>query len=204
MHLLPCYFSMKRVFPFLFIISVIICANAGCKKSGIYKNLPEDFSNFADTAKVAYLMGEISPDSLARFICDEVLKPDSIKLINSLNESVRYAYIKYPDSLRIIFGKEIDAYSDNLPLENKTRLYYLAKGDDPIRLGYKIGKEYIQSFHEGKNQYDELNKVLEIFEIVSNDGNEFMYKLQTGIKTALQAGGIDLDSLAVGKLHSTK
>lgn len=187
-----------RLLP-LTILALIIGTSAGCNPSG--PSYPEGFSSFADTAKVAFFMANSQPDSVARFICYEALKQDSTGQIDSLHQSVMYAYLNYRDSNRVVFGEEIDRIASIQTPENRARLFYLA-AQDPYRLGYKFGKEYGEAIKEGNPATDSLRLEYSAFSGLAEKDSLFFHKFKIGVKTAFN--GLEIPDSVFVKAISLK
>ena len=135
-------------------------------------------------------MNHVAADSLARYICESAISEDTSGSIKSINEAVLYAYINYPDSLKKVFGSELDNYTNSLPVSKRVKLYYLAGKDDPIRLGYKVGKEYVASISDTLGCSTNLKEEIKAYNTVSKNDSSFMDRFMTGLSTALNAAGM--------------
>ena len=176
---------------------------AGCGNKSAAEVLPAELAESPDTVKIGYLMNVMMPDSLAYFICNDMIKPDSVRVLSSLNESVNYAFINYADSCRRQFGEEIDSYIITLPAADRVRLYYLASQSDPRRLGFKIGKEFIGKANSDSVSAKIFGEELVEFNTYAEADKDFYKQFVSGLERALQIQGLSLDSLPV-KMKSIK
>lgn len=149
--------------------------------------MPEDFDRFSDTAKVAYMMEIVSPDSVARFICDAALGKSEAARITAFPEASAYAYQHYADSNLIVFSQELDYYSANLPLPEKMKIYSLAGQMDPQRLGYELGLEYVGYIRENKANVEEVKKEIDALKTACGEDSLTYIRFLKGFKTVLQA-----------------
>lgn len=182
----------RTLVPLSIIMLIIAGANAGCRQNE-KTELPENFSLLPDTSKVRFLMHKLSPDSLANYICSEALKERGE--IDSLNESVRFAYINYGDSAKIDFGNAVDAFQAGLRPKERIKLYTMARGNDPRRLGYRIGKDYASQIKTGKPDIDYIEAELIEFSRQENTSGTFFKDFITGLKVAFNEAGIMKDNL---------
>ncbi|MBD5176909.1 MAG: hypothetical protein HDT05_05805 [Bacteroidales bacterium] len=126
------------------LFSTAMLASCGGDKDGS-GNFPKDFNSKSDEAKVAYMMENASPDSVARFICRAALGEVPGVRIDTLATATLYAYETYKDENLQTFAQAYDSFADALPLDKKMTLRKLAAMDDPMALGYELGLEYVNS-----------------------------------------------------------
>lgn len=98
------------------------CASSGSDKE---KGFPSGFDSLDDVSKVAYVIENATPDSVARFLCEASLGHVAEARIDTLALAAAFAYEHYNDSALIAFSQEFDSYSANLPLADKMRIYSL-------------------------------------------------------------------------------
>ncbi|MDE7080755.1 MAG: hypothetical protein K2O78_03780 [Muribaculaceae bacterium] len=135
-------------------LSVIsVACGSGSAEGGAF---PEGFAAMDDAAKVEYMMKTVVPDSVARFICNAALGHLGNVGIDTLSMASLYAYEHYKDDELQSFQAAYDAYSENLPLNEKMKLRKLAAQDDPDRLGYNLGLEYVSDIREGRKTAAEV------------------------------------------------
>ena len=160
---------------------------AACsKKQVVTETMPENFDQLPDTAKVAYMMEVVSPDSVARFICNASLGKSSLGAISAFPEATAYAYQHYADSCLISFSQELDYYSANLPLADKMKIYSLAGQTDPQRLGYELGLEYVGYIRENHTNVEEVKREIEAFKTACGEDSLTYVRFIKGFKTVLQ------------------
>ncbi len=151
------------------------------------QTMPDNFDQFADTAKVAYMMDVVSPDSVARFICDAALGKSKVAAITAFPEASAYAYQHYADSSLIAFSQELDYYSANLPLADKMKIYSMAGQTDPQRLGYELGLEYVGYIRDNKANVEEVKKEIAALKSACGEDSLTYIRFLKGFKTVLQA-----------------
>ena len=130
------------------LILAAVCVGCGSSGGGNSERLPVDLSAMSDTERVAYMMEHVEPDSVARFICDASLGRVGNVHIDSLPTATLYVYEHYRDSALVAFSQEYESYSASLPLADKMRLYSMAGTDDPMRMGYRLGLEYVSEIRD--------------------------------------------------------
>ncbi|MBD5358478.1 MAG: hypothetical protein HDR88_16075 [Bacteroides sp.] len=148
--------------------------------------LPEDFNSRDDASKVDYMMKQVSPDSVARFICNGALGKINGIRIDTIAIAVAHAYANYNDSSLILFSREFDDYSSNLELADKMRIYLMSGLSDPKRLGYELGLEYVDHIRADSMQVKDVKEELEAFKAACSDDTLTYVRFIKGFKTALR------------------
>lgn len=167
-------------------ICFMALASCGSKHVVEEKSLPDNFNALSDTAKVAYMMKIVEPDSVARFICNAALgKSDGIN-IDTLAIASAYAYEHYTDSCLVAFSRELDYYSANLPLADKMTVYLMAGQEDPQRLGYELGLEYVSHIRENKMKVEDVKREIEAFKTACGEDSLTYVRFIKGFQTVLQ------------------
>lgn len=174
---------------------MLLPALTGCGgKNGEGNNHAGEFEGMDDRAKVQYLMKRVSPDSVARFICDAALgKVEGVR-IDTLSMATLYAYEQYKDSDLQSFQIAYDMYADNLQLPDKMRLRKLAASDNPDALGYQLGLEYVNDIRTGRKQASEVEAEIAALRKVCDEAPEdslTFRRFMTGFKVALDNDGTD-------------
>lgn len=182
---------MNYLFDKLYAWPVAVCcmalASCGSKPVVAVDTLPDNFNALPDTAKVAYMMETVGPDSVARFICDAALgKREGLK-IDTLTVASAYAYEHYTDSCLVVFSQEIDSYSTNLPLADKMSLYSMAGQEDPQRMGYELGLEYVSYIRDHKMSAEDVKREINAFKTACGEDSLTYIRFIKGFKTVLQA-----------------
>lgn len=167
-------------------LASLVFISCGSRKTAA-QTMPEDFDQFADTAKVAYMMYAVSPDSVARFICDASLGKSEVGRISAFPEATAYAYQNYADSNLIVFSQEMDYYSANLPLAEKMKIYAMAGKTDPQRLGYELGLEYVGYIRDNKTGVEDVKREIEALKTACGEDSLTYIRFLKGFKTVLQA-----------------
>lgn len=161
-------------------------ASCGSKKS-VDVVTPKDLSNLPDTAKVAYMMQTVSPDSVARYICDASLGRYPQAQIDTFPVATAYAYQHYTDTCLIAFSQELDYYSANLPLPDKMRIYSMGGQSNPQGLGYEMGLEYVSYIRENKMSVEDVKREINAFKEACGEDSLTYIRFIKGFKTVLNA-----------------
>lgn len=176
-------------------VAVLFLATAACGgKSGGHGDFPKNFASMSDAAKMAYMMEKVSPDSVARFICNASLGHIEGVKIDTLSMAALYAYEHYKDDDLQSFQAAFDAYSDSLPLPDKMKLRKLAASDNPDALGYQLGLEYANDIRTGHKSGAEVEAEIAAMKRVcaSCPEDSLTFKrFMTGFKIALDNDGED-------------
>lgn len=155
-------------------------------------DIAAEMAGMNDMAKMKYLMETMSPDSVARFICDASLGRIEGVRIDTLSMAALYAYENYRDDDLQSFQIAFDSYADNLPLADKMRLRKLAASDNPDALGYQLGLEYVNDIRTGNKQVAEVEKEISAFKTLceaSPEDSLTFKRFMTGFKVALDQDG---------------
>lgn len=161
-------------------------ASCGSKPAVTVDALPDNFNTLSDTAKVAYMMETVGPDSVARFICDAALGRHKNLKIDTLTVASAYAYEHYTDSCLVVFSQELDSYSANLPLADKMSIYSMAGQEDPQRMGYELGLEYVSYIRDNKMSAEDVKKEINAFKTACGEDSLTYIRFIKGFKTVLQ------------------
>lgn len=161
-------------------------ASCGVKKSA-EEVIPENLNNLSDTAKVAYMMELVTPDSVARYICDASLGRYPQARIDTFATATAYAYQHYADTCLISFSQELDSYAANLPLAEKMRIYAMGGQSNPQGLGYEMGLEYVNYIRENKMSVEDVKKEINAFKEACGEDSLTYIRFIKGFKTVLNA-----------------
>lgn len=161
----------------------VACGSNGKEASG---GFPENFASLPDSAKVAYVMKSSSPDSVARFICNAALGRIAEGSIDTLTLASAYAYEHYTDSALLLFSREFDEYSANLPLPEKMRIYYMAGTYDANRMGYELGLEYVNHIRESRMSVDDVKREIAAFKDACSEDSATYKRFMKGFQTVLK------------------
>ena len=186
-----CFYNGKRI-AMRAVLPVSLLMLASCGGNGDSAgNYPKDFATMNDSQKVAYMMQNVTPDSVARFICDAALGKNSAK-INSLSEATLHAYENYKDADLQTFSTAYDEYAESLPLNEKMRLRKLAAQDDPMGLGYELGLEYVNMIRVDHKSAAQVEKEIAALksECQKNPEDSLTFgRFMKGFKVALEVDG---------------
>ena len=191
--------SLSRKRPITSILALIFLVTIfmGCNdhKSSAF---PEDFVNKTDTAKIAFLMEKVNPDSVARFIGYSALyENDSIRRIKDFPQAVRFAYIKYNEQDRIPFSIALQKFTDSIPLEKRLYIYKLASPGNLDRLGFLLGKDYLETenYIPGKLDDSQIEKIniINVFKKICNSDTASFKSFLEGFTLAIKSAEILLN-----------
>lgn len=178
-----CFHRILSLFPVALVVLMVGCSH---KTETERQTFPTDFNSRDDASKVAYMMKTVSPDSVARFICDGALGKIQGVSIDTIAIAVAYAYENYNDSSLMYFSREFDDYSSNLELPDKMRIYLMAGLSDPKRLGYELGLEYVDHIREERMKVADVLKEIEAFKLACADDSITYVRFLKGFKTVLK------------------
>lgn len=162
---------------------VSVCSCGGKNGSG---DFPDNFGTIGDAGRVSYMMKNVTPDSVARFICDAALGKVEGARIDSLPTATLYAYEHYKNTDLASFAAQYDAYSQSLPLEEKMKLYALAGSYDPQQLGYQLGLEYVGNIRSKKMTADQVAAELKEFKKACGNDHDTYKRFVKGFKVVLE------------------
>lgn len=182
---------MKReLYLFLIGISLVLPLIVSCKGHGDGRraNVPDEFANMNDEERVSYLVKNVSPDSVARFLVDASLGDLKGVKIDTLMVAQGYAYEKYenqPEEMAV-FSSELERYSASLDLPRKKRLYAMSGMHDPEGFGYDLGLEYVNYIRDkGLGVKEVTAEISELKKVCKNDPETYT-RFVKGFKTALR------------------
>lgn len=167
---------------------------SACKKHNPAGDFPSDFNTKSDSEKVAYVMQRTTPDSVARFLCNASIgRIPGIK-IDTLSTATLYAYDHYKGKDIETFQAEFDNYSSSLPLTPKMQLLFKAGTEDPVKLGYQLGLEYVSQIREKNMSVNDVEKEISEFKKACGSDTDTYTRFIQGFKFALESDrGKDLN-----------
>lgn len=175
---------MKKIFIASAVAAVLLasCGNNN-KSEGDY---PKNFKKIGDAGRIAYMMGRVKPDSLARFVVYGSLGMNPGAPIDTLATAVLYAseHLKGDDQTE--FFREFENLSESLPLADKMKIYAAAGMEDPQGLGFKLGLEYIGRIREDNKKMKEIDAELAEFKKACANDSDTYRRFVVGFKVALQ------------------
>lgn len=166
----------------LFIILLSACGNKN-KSSDIY---PDNFTKIGDVGRVKYMMERVTPDSLARFVIDGALGRNEGAPIDSLDIATLYIYEHLQGDALDSFSIGYDSYVESLPLDEKMKIYMLASSEDPQKLGYHLGLEYVGSIRIDNKNADQVEKELKAFKKACGSDTATYRRFLIGFHTVLE------------------
>ena len=174
---------MKRLYWFVLLV-VALFSSCGHKK-GSEGQYPENFNKIGDIRRIDYMMRNVAPDSLARFIIDASLGRIPEAPIDTLALATVYVYDNLKGSDLDLFCTQYDSYVESLPLDDKMKIYVLAGTDDPQRLGYKLGLEYLGSIRENNKTAAQIEDELKAFRKACGTDTVTYHRFIIGFHTVL-------------------
>lgn len=166
-------------------IAALLTACSGTKKGD--NRFDEGFQKLSDGEKVAFVMQNASPDSVARFIVNASIGRIPGVAIQSLPEATLYAYEHYKNEKDLqTFSAAYDDYAESLPLEGKMKIMKLVGEIDPQGIGYQLGLQYVSHIRDGEMSVDEVTKEIEAFRKACADDDMMFQRFITGFKVALE------------------
>lgn len=158
------------------------CGNKGNDTAG----LAQSIGNLSDSRKVAYMMERVSPDSVARFICEASLGHIPGVKIDTLSMATLYAYENYKSEVDMqTFSSEMDDYVSHLSLENRMNIMKMLGEVDAQALGYQLGLEYVDHIRIDNMTPDEVKSEIAAFRKACAADTMMYQRFITGFKVAL-------------------
>ncbi len=188
----------------IFFVSALACLCASCHKSNNANGeFPDNYAAMGDTARVAFMMRNADPDSVARFICRGALGQLGEHYVDSLPLATAYAYEHYQGDQLDAFSLAYDNFIGSLPLNDKMRIYVLGGTEDPQGLGLRLGLEYVQSIRDNNLTVDDVEKELKAFKAACGADKDTYDRFIVGFRTVLKAdNGTDLPKEIYNKFIS--
>lgn len=175
-------------------MATIICLLSAACKSGNGNNFPSEFATMSDSQKVAYLMERTTPDSVARFLCNASLERIPGVKIDTLSNATLYAYNNYKGDDVATFQSAFDEYAESLSPGPRMKLMTKAGTEDPIRLGYMLGLDYVSQIRAENKSVAEVEEDLKQLKVACGKDTESYKRFIQGFKIALKEDkGKDLD-----------
>lgn len=163
-------------------------SSCGSGNKGNDSALPDNFNSIGDNGRVGYMMKNVTPDSLARFMCDAALGRLKWARIDSLASATLYVYENYHDEEAAgRFSEEFERYSSSLPLEEKMRIYLLSGKSDANSLGYDLGLEYVNYIREHNIGAEQAEKEIAAFRTRCADDPDTYRRFVKGFRVVLEA-----------------
>lgn len=172
----------KLIWPLMFLMLIVTAC--GSKKGGA-GDYPDNFSRIGDVGRVDYIMQNATPDSLARFVINSALGLNPGAPIDSLSMATLYIYDHLKDSDLETFSVEYDSYIETLPLDEKMKVYMLGGSEDPQKLGYKLGLEYLGSIRENNKNAAQVERELQAFKKACGTDTAMYRRFIIGFHTVL-------------------
>lgn len=163
----------------------VMCSCTGKKDNG--GGFDADFGKLSDGGKVAYMMERVSPDSVARFICEASLGHIEGVKIDTLSLATLYAYEHYKsESDMQTFSSEMDDYVAHLPLESRMQIMKMLGEVDAQALGYQLGLEYVDHIRLDSVTPGDVKREIAEFKRACGADTMMYQRFLTGFKVALE------------------
>lgn len=177
---------MKMKIPVAFMLVLLLFMACGKAKNNGGDEFPENFGTMNDAQRVAFVMKNCSPDSVARFICSAALGKVKGARIDTLANATLYAYENYPDTELVVFSEAFDSVTTSLPLADKMKIISLAGMSDPQGLGYELGLEYVGRIRDSRMNAETVEREIEELRKVCASDTMTFRRFLTGFQTALR------------------
>lgn len=164
----------------------LLATSCGHKDARDENALPPEFATMGDSGRVRYMMDRVSPDSVARFICNATLGKIPPARIDTFANATLYAYENYKDSALTVFSEAMDNYMTELPLPDKMRMLAIAGTTDPQGLGYELGLEYANNIRDNTKTLPEVEKEIEALRDACGSDTVTFQRFMIGFKTVLR------------------
>lgn len=160
-----------------------LIALGGCRgKNG--NGLPENFKNLSSEDKMEYLMQNLPPDSVARYISDAAMGKVYGSRIE-LQRAMAYGYQHYDEDNLVIFQEALNDYEAGLPLNEKVRYNKLTAVEEADMFSYELGLEYVSQIREEKKDAATIKEELNALAKECRTDPDFYKRFMKGFKTAL-------------------
>lgn len=167
------------------LVAVALMLSSCGHKNDTEGKFPANFATIGDAGRMDYMMKRVKPDSLARFVIDGALGRIEGMKIDTLAIATVYIYDHLQGDDLDTFSMEFDSYAESLPLEEKMKIYSLGGSDDPQKLGYKLGLEYLGAIREHNKTADEVEKELRSFKKACGKDTAMYRRFIIGFHTVL-------------------
>lgn len=177
---------MKRLSFSAGLLGVLLLASCGNKNKESAGAFPAGFDSMGDTGRVAYVMKNATPDSVARFILRAALGELEGARIDSLGIVTNYVYSNYSSDDQIVFGDEYDKQVSAMSLSKRMRLYALGGVDDPQGLGYELGLNYLSEIRDRNMSVEDVKREIQEFRKACGNDSATYRRFVTGFTTVLK------------------
>ena len=179
--------SLSPLSSLLFVSLLLLPLLVSCgKNKGGASSLPKDFNTIGDCGRVQYMISHTTPDSVARFIIYSALGRNENVRIDTLAIATNYAYEHLQGPDLDTFSSQYDSLIESLPLADKMSIYVKAGVEDPQKLGYRLGLEYMTSIRDGNKTVADVEKELKEFKRVCSHDPEMYRRFIVGFHTVLE------------------
>lgn len=168
----------------------IVCLSLlySCGKSNdisIENNLPNDFSEMSDTAKVVMLCDMVEPDSLAHIICNAELGRYKQITFDQFDNVVRLLVCKYDSTERKVFLNAFDNFIREMPASDRAKIGIRSVNNSYDKLGLHIIKQCEENYQNGliteKDFIEEVSAYQKILKSDTTAYNKFMIGIESGM-----------------------
>lgn len=177
-------FIVMRGFLFVSLAWVLSLMAAGCSKND-GNQLPDNFKTLSTEDQMEYLMSQIPPDSVARFICNAAMG----KVYNArieLQPALSYAYEKYDEDDLVTFQMALENFQAELPLHEMVKITKLLGMQDLDQFSYDLGLSYVGTIRVDQKSVDQVSDELAKLQKECKTDPDFYKRFMKGFKTALK------------------
>lgn len=173
-----------------FVIALAVLAMVGAASCGKNKDnapvYPENFGTIGDSGRVAWMIRNATPDSVARFIIYGSLGRVEGARVDTLAIATNAAYEKLKGDDLDKFGAEYESVMAALSLADKMRVYAAGGTEDPQGLGYRLGLEYLATVRDGSKSVKDVRREIDAFREACGKDTATYRRFLIGFKTVLR------------------
>lgn len=176
---------MKKLLIAIFAFLTILIVSCKSNKGSANGSFPESFTTMSDEERMAYMMRNAEPDSVARFLCYASLgRIEGIK-IDTLTNAYLYALDNYRGADVDKFAVEYEMTMADLPLADKMRTQFNMNLADSLQIGYELGLSYVGNIRRKGLQASEIDKEIADFRKACGSDEMTFARFVKGFKVAL-------------------
>lgn len=171
------------------VMCMLLCAcNGKDSDNSTMAGLPRDFSSKPDSTKVHMLLDNGMPlDSLAVYVCKAAVGDIQGVSINDFASIDAYIYAAKGEKEYEVYALAFDECKKQLSLVKKLRLYKKNALEDPDKIGYQLGLQYVNDVIYNKLTIGKVDREIADFRRACGDDedtyNRFLKGFAVGIST---------------------
>lgn len=178
-------------------MAILAIGTVGCKKEsdGDRNGLPGNFAKMTDQERMAYLMRQADPDSVAHFLCYAFLGRVPGASIDTLAMAYLYAIENYRGEDAEKFGTAFELVLKELPLADKMHTQFALGLADTLSVGYDLGLGYVSQIRRRDMKPKEIDEDIANFRKKCGSDTATYNRFVRGFKLALEVDkGKDLSN----------